>query len=147
MNMDRKVRRYHKRGFSCWDHIYGLDDVAADFPSAPAYIHQRDREFLTAPWLNGSALNGFQLVMQMQAKAIAEGTHRFGRYSVEVISSPGHTAGSCMFHFTEEDLLFTGDTVLAGMASTTNMPTGSSADMQASLQAFFGAAYPRDTPT
>lgn len=50
----------------------------------------------------------------------------------EVIATPGHTAGSCCFRV--GDVLFSGDTLFAGDRGRTDLPTGSEADMEKSIQ-------------
>ena len=57
--------------------------------------------------------------------------------SVKAILTPGHTAGSCCYLFTEKDggrYLFTGDTLFAGSIGRTDFPTGNDEQMYASLK-------------
>lgn len=54
----------------------------------------------------------------------------------EVISTPGHTAGSCCFALREGErlsALFTGDTLFRRDAGRTDLPTGSEKDLKESL--------------
>ena len=55
---------------------------------------------------------------------------------ITVLHTPGHTSGSCCYLVEdgEEKHLFTGDTLFAGSMGRTDFPTGSAAQMQASLQ-------------
>ena len=55
-----------------------------------------------------------------------------GNLGVEVISTPGHTAGSVCFRL--GDLLFTGDTLLSKGPGRTDLPGGSAAQMALSQQ-------------
>ena len=50
----------------------------------------------------------------------------------EILSTPGHTAGSCVFR--AEDALFTGDTLFRGEVGRTDLPTGNEAELEISLQ-------------
>ena len=57
--------------------------------------------------------------------------------SVKAILTPGHTSGSCCYLFTDKDggrYLFTGDTLFAGSIGRTDFPTGSIAQIRASLK-------------
>ena len=57
--------------------------------------------------------------------------------SVKAIFTPGHTAGSCCYLFTDNEggrYLFTGDTLFQGSIGRTDFPTGDIAQMRASLK-------------
>ena len=45
--------------------------------------------------------------------------------SFQVITTPGHTEGSCSFYFEEDDCLISGDTLFEGSVGRTDFPTGS----------------------
>lgn len=129
-----------------WDHIYGLDSLKADFPEAPVYIFEEDQDFLQKPRLNCSATNGFRLILRSRAEAITEGELDVGAYHIQVIHTPGHTRGSVMYYFTDENLLFTGDTILEDVTGPTFRPTGSDQDMSDSVKRFKALGYAGETP-
>ena len=57
--------------------------------------------------------------------------------SVTAIFTPGHTAGSCCYLFTDNEggrYLFTGDTLFQGSIGRTDFPTGDITQMHASLK-------------
>ncbi len=57
--------------------------------------------------------------------------------SVKALLTPGHTAGSCCYLFTDNEggrYLFTGDTLFQGSIGRTDFPTGDIAQMRASLK-------------
>ncbi len=129
-----------------WDHIYGLDSLKADFPETPVYIFEDDLDFLTDSHLNCSETNGFRLILQSESEAIIEGELDIGDYHIQVIHTPGHTKGSVMYYFTDENLLFTGDTVLEDITGPTYRPTGSNQDMKDSVKRFKTLGYAGETP-
>lgn len=129
-----------------WDHICGLDSLKADFPEAPVYIFEDDIGFLTDSYLNCSETNGFRLILGSEAEAITEGELDIGEYRIQVIHTPGHTKGSAMYYFADENLLFTGDTVLKNVTGPTFRPTGSDRDMKDSVKRFKTLGYAGDTP-
>lgn len=129
-----------------WDHIYDLDSLKADFPEAPVYIFEDDIVFLTDSHLNCAETQGARLILRSEAEAIAEGELDIGEYHIQVIPTPGHTRGSAMFYFTDENLLFTGDTVLEDVTGPTYRPTGSDQDMKDSVKRFKTLGYAGDTP-
>ncbi|WP_461865369.1 MBL fold metallo-hydrolase [Thermococcus sp.] len=52
-------------------------------------------------------------------------TLKIGSLKLELIHTPGHTAGSSCLYEPKEKLLFTGDTVFKGTVGRTDLPTGS----------------------
>ena len=55
-------------------------------------------------------------------------------FSLEVISTPGHTAGSVCFYEPEEKLLFSGDTLFNAGRGRNDLLSGSAAEMRDSLK-------------
>ena len=129
-----------------WDHIYGLDSLKVDFPETPVYIFEDDIDFLTDSHLNCAETHGSRLILRSKAEAITEGELDIADYHIQVIHTPGHTRGSVMYYFTDENLLFTGDTVLEDVTGPTYRPTGSSQDMKNSVKRFKTLGYTGDTP-
>jgi hydroxyacylglutathione hydrolase len=73
---------------------------------------------------------------------VGEGDHiTLGRHRAEVIDTPGHTLGHVAFHFADEAVIFTGDTMFA--MGCGRLLEGTSAQMYASLATF--AALPDAT--
>ena len=128
-----------------WDHCCGLDDLKADHPEVPVYIHEKDRPFLQDPCLNGSVYNGFSLIIRSDTAPVAEGEMQIGGYDIDVIHTPGHSAGSVIYYFRNEQVLFTGDAVLKDTSSPTFSQTGSAEDARASMRKFIGYGFPDDT--
>ncbi len=60
---------------------------------------------------------------------------RIGSLELELIHTPGHTAGSsCLYLDDEVKLMFTGDTVFKGTVGRTDLPTGNGWKLQESLE-------------
>lgn len=129
-----------------WDHIYGLDSLKADFPETPVYIFEEEIAFLTNSHLNCAETQGSRLILRSEAEGINEGALNLGDYHIQVIHTPGHTKGSVMYYFTDENLLFTGDTVLEDVTGPTYRPTGSVQDMKDSVKRFKTLGYGGETP-
>lgn len=129
-----------------WDHIYGLDALKADFPEAKVFIFEEDHDFLTDPHLNCSETHSYQLILRSEVTPITEGELEIGAYRIQVIHTPGHTRGSVMYYFIEENLLFSGDTILEEVTGPTYRPTGSDQDMRDSVTRFRSLGYAEDTP-
>lgn len=76
---------------------------------------------------------------------LKEGTEiRLGSITLFVKHTPGHTEGSAVFYMSNEGVLFSGDTVMAGTAGRTDIQGGSPAKMAASLRRLY-REIPADT--
>ena len=58
----------------------------------------------------------------------------FGRRSIEVLHTPGHTEGGCCLLLRNEKLVVTGDTLFADSVGRTDLPGGSHEILMASIQ-------------
>jgi glyoxylase-like metal-dependent hydrolase (beta-lactamase superfamily II) len=56
---------------------------------------------------------------------------------IEVLETPGHTAGSVCYYLPEEEILFSGDTLFRESCGRTDLQTGSDGEMQNSLHKIF----------
>jgi hydroxyacylglutathione hydrolase len=60
----------------------------------------------------------------------------FAGFQIEVLHTPGHTPGHCVFRVDGDVMLLSGDLVFAGAIGRSDFPNSSPADMQASLRRF-----------
>jgi hydroxyacylglutathione hydrolase len=58
----------------------------------------------------------------------------FGRRSIEVLYTPGHTQGGCSLLLRNEQLVITGDTLFADSVGRTDLPGGSHEQLVASIK-------------
>ena len=56
---------------------------------------------------------------------------KIGAFELEVLHTPGHTRGSCVFLI--DQYMFSGDTLFMGSCGRVDMPTGSYSQMNESL--------------
>ncbi|WP_457639756.1 MBL fold metallo-hydrolase [Persephonella sp.] len=59
---------------------------------------------------------------------------KFGRFSLEVIETPGHTPGSVCFYDESNSFVITGDTLFKGSIGRTDLPGGDMRRMESSLK-------------
>lgn len=79
------------------DHTQGIPELRKAYPEAR----------LVGPAKEEAKIGKLDL-------ALSEGDYvKVGKLKAQVIETPGHTAGHIAYHFTEEDLLFAGDTLFA----------------------------------
>lgn len=68
-------------------------------------------------------------------KTLAEGDEvLFGTHKFNVISTPGHTPGGICFYCSEENILFSGDSLFCQSIGRTDFPGGNSHDLISSLK-------------
>ena len=75
---------------------------------------------------------------------------KFGKVTLKVMHTPGHTAGSILL--LDEKEVFTGDTLFAGSIGRVDLPGGSERDMRLSLKKLLRlpdqyVVYPGHGPT
>lgn len=108
------------------DHTGGVDALCQCFPDAPVYLNPKDGRDKTA------AMSTLMPDLAVETVDYGEGdVLHFGDKTITVLETPGHTPGSVVLQC--EDLLFVGDTLFAGSCGRTDFPSGSSAEMMASL--------------
>ncbi|MBI3556074.1 MAG: MBL fold metallo-hydrolase [Deltaproteobacteria bacterium] len=111
-----------------WDHVAGVPAIVDQYGAEkiPIYVHELDarRMSQSAP----AVLEHFSFVK--------EGDRiRVGSLSLEVLHTPGHSAGECCYYLAgQPPQLFTGDTVFVGDVGRTDLETGSTEEMFTTLQ-------------
>jgi glyoxylase-like metal-dependent hydrolase (beta-lactamase superfamily II) len=120
------------------DHTFSIKPLADGY-SIPTYIHSEDRRFVADP----AGIHGPQFIEQLSGMKFEEpkdlhtlkdaSTLELVGMKIKAIHAPGHTKGSLMFLINGE-ILLSGDVLFAGSIGRTDLPTGSSRDMQQTLR-------------
>ncbi len=111
------------------DHVGGVRAVLDRFPDIVLYVHPLELHRL------GPAHLG-----QHATLALTEGQNLLvGTLKLQVLHTPGHTAGECCFLLQaapglDRPALLTGDTVFVGNVGRTDLGTGSDAELFSSIQ-------------
>ena len=129
-----------------WDHIFGLQAICADFPDTPVYLFRGQTAFLTDTVLNCSEPQKFDVIVDVDTTELDEGIAEIAGYTIEVIHTPGHVEGCCMYYFPDEGFLVAGDTVLETMFGTTFRPTGSAERLKQTAQMLLDRDFPESMP-
>ncbi len=120
---------------SHWDHLMGLPELVAAFPEMSIYIHPQEAHFLGKE--GGRRLRQLAIsidpsqarVSQSFWESLPEPTYTFEDGEIipgcdlQVLHTPGHTAGSVSLYRAADNLLFSGDTLFAGSIGRTDLPT------------------------
>lgn len=129
-----------------FDHIMGLNQFKESFPSVPVYIFEDEIEVAKSSIFNGSEGMLYNSYMpEVIFSSLKEGPCRLGEHDFHVYHTPGHTQGSCMFYFKDENIIFTGDTIIETSIGRTDLPTGDEAALFRSLNKFKKIACKEDT--
>lgn len=117
------------------DHTGAADDLA-DMFETDIYMHENDLALTDPAYakMAGYCAPVYHTVKPLSAKM------KIGVFDIEVIETPGHTAGSVCFRY--RNLLFTGDTLFASDIGRTDLYSGDEEEMMRSLQKFY--ALPHD---
>jgi len=116
-----------------YDHI-GAADALRDRYRIPLWCGKDDAPMLKSPGSNLSVYFGEPVALE--ADRLYEDGQEFRTPcgKMEVIATPGHTAGSVCLYFPERAILFSGDTLFKGSVGRTDFPTGDSRQLLASLR-------------
>ena len=108
-----------------FDHVMGVEKLRQE-TGAKVYLHAADRttlsdtiaEMFPQMGKRGQAVP-VDVWMQGEPQLDLAGFH------IQVFQTPGHTTGGVCYYFTEEKVLFSGDTLFAGSIGRTDFPGGS----------------------
>lgn len=115
-----------------YDHIGAVNDLVTEF-NIPFYIHEEEEEIIKDPEKNLSSdfnLDGLSLKTYNLIKG--NYVNNFLNKDIEIMNFPGHTPGSILIKI--ENCLFTGDVLFKGSIGRTDLPGGSSKEMENSLR-------------
>jgi glyoxylase-like metal-dependent hydrolase (beta-lactamase superfamily II) len=116
------------------DHVAGGREARAE-TGASLSIHAADLGWLEA-LPRQAEMFGFEQVEPPEVDRQHEDgeTFRIGASEARVLHTPGHSAGSCCLWFSEEKLVFTGDTLFSGSVGRTDLPGGDFDALARSIQ-------------
>ncbi|WP_328753227.1 MBL fold metallo-hydrolase [Geomesophilobacter sediminis] len=117
-----------------FDHV-GANSAVIEATGAPLLIHEMDAVLLGKA--SRSAANYGLRVQDSPAPAgfLTDGQKiEFGKYTIEVRHTPGHTQGGCSLYLADQNLVITGDTLFLYSVGRTDLPGGSHATLIASIR-------------
>jgi hydroxyacylglutathione hydrolase len=125
------------------DHVAATAELADRF-DVPFHLHPADGPLLLRANLYRKLVRSEPAmpIPVVDVELPDSGCLHFGALEVEVLHTPGHTAGSVCFEIDGE--LFTGDTIGAGGLGRTDLPGGDRAQRDESVLAL-AASYPAST--
>ena len=122
-----------------FDHIGGVPGLLAAFPDLPVHVHAKDAVMFGHP-MNQLPPDYPPVARPGNLAGLDTLADLAG---LEIIETPGHTPGGVCYHFRDEKLLLSGDTLFAGSVGRTDLPGGDMATLMHSLKRL--TALPEDT--
>jgi glyoxylase-like metal-dependent hydrolase (beta-lactamase superfamily II) len=117
------------------DHIAGLLEMQQAFPTIDILIHSAEKEFLTDPELNLSAVMDEEIIAP-PATALLEHGQRLELEGVtfEVRHTPGHSPGGISLIQAQAAVALVGDALFQGSIGRTDFPSSDSATLIQSIR-------------
>lgn len=117
-----------------FDHMLAAESLKNGY-HIPVCVAEDDAELLKAPDLNCSQQFLHMSYGSSADELLTDGQNlSFLDGAFTVITTPGHTAGSCCYYAEAEDILFSGDTLFQGSVGRTDLPTGGAAQLLSSIR-------------
>lgn len=117
-----------------FDHTMALSAVRESL-QVPVYAGEKEEEMCLRPELNLSARYAHQPVSFTCERFLKDGeVFELAGFSVRVLETPGHTAGSVCYYIENEKTLISGDTLFFETYGVTSHPTGSQAEIICSVE-------------
>ena len=118
-----------------FDHIGAVDAVCSHY-HIPVYVHAEDASKLQDAAGNVSALFGMPMTIEQQPTILPDRLTLAGM-DIEVLHTPGHSAGSVCYILPEGQGIVTGDTLFADGYGRTDFADGSFFQLRHSLRTLF----------
>ena len=116
-----------------FDHV-GAAKAMAVVLNAKIYAHEAEKETLENPSLNLSGWEGKEKEYEADVYLKDGQELDLADFHIKVFHTPGHTVGGCCYYFTNQNILFSGDTLFQGSVGRTDFPKGSSSQLIHAIQ-------------
>ncbi|MBI1920447.1 MAG: MBL fold metallo-hydrolase [Geobacter sp.] len=116
-----------------FDHVGGNRRVL-EATNAELLIHEADALYLQRAVVTAARYGVVAEDSPAPSRFLTDGmTINFGRKSLQVLHTPGHTQGGCCLYLASEGMVITGDTLFADSVGRTDLPGGSHEQLIASI--------------
>ena len=119
-----------------FDHIMGCGFVHRDYQlDIEGSMDDLTQYQQLRVYMNAFDLNPSSIPTQPPVHDIShQSAIMFGTHSFTILRTPGHTPGGLCYYCSEEDLLFSGDTLFQGSVGRTDLPGGNTEDIIRSIR-------------
>ncbi|MFI3176707.1 MAG: MBL fold metallo-hydrolase [Eubacteriales bacterium] len=116
-----------------FDHLSGANELA-QLSGAPMYALEAEKVVCESADVNLSSQMGRTVSVVCDHYCQDGATITVGNLSCKIISTPGHTIGSCCYYFEQDQVLISGDTLFLESVGRTDLPTGSMKSLVRSIR-------------
>lgn len=123
-----------------YDHIFGLNDFHELYPNVPIYAYREEMDVIYNPRKSHSFNHPERrnYIPDFNLIDLDEASYNLNEIKFDVIHTPGHTKGGVLYYFKEDNILFTGDTIIGESIGRYDLPTGSEVELYDSLNKIKG---------
>lgn len=107
-----------------FDHILAAEDIKKS-TAAPIYAHEAESRLLGDAKLNASDYIRKECSLKPDVLLKDGEVLSLAGFTIQVIHTPGHTAGGVCYYFSDHEVLISGDTLFYEDIGRTDLPTGS----------------------
>ncbi len=115
-----------------FDHIGAADALRTEY-GVPVCALEEERQILEGQMYNLSAMQGRGFTVKADRFFRDGETAELAGVSIQVLHTPGHTAGGACYYIASEQVLFSGDTLFCGSVGRTDFLTGSMSALHDSI--------------
>lgn len=116
-----------------FDHIWGVEELKK-CSGAKLYALDKEKELCMDSSMNVSKAAGRACTVTPDIYVKDNEEITLAGMSARVISTPGHTGGSCCYYFEEDKILISGDTLFQESVGRTDFPSGSMSKLVRSVK-------------
>lgn len=115
-----------------FDHIGAAAKLHTQY-GIPICAYETEAQIMEQVQNNLSMMSGSGFTVSAD-RFFTDGEHvELAGFDIQVLHTPGHTAGSCCYYIAEEQVLFSGDTLFCCSVGRTDFPTGSMSQIHHSI--------------
>ena len=115
------------------DHAGASEELAQKF-DIKIYAHEAEKETLEDSRMNLTASFGAAKTFRADVFVKDEEVLELIGCKIKVLFTPGHTPGGCCYYFSDQRVLFSGDTLFCESVGRTDFPGGSSSMLIRSIR-------------
>ncbi|QHQ61199.1 MBL fold metallo-hydrolase [Anaerocolumna sedimenticola] len=116
-----------------FDHIMAAEEVAKYY-HIPVIAGEAEKELLADPDLNGGYMIRKNITLKADQLIQDKDQITLAGLKIQMIHTPGHTAGGMCYYFDKEKILISGDTLFLESVGRTDLPTGNAKTLIESIK-------------